>query len=48
MARFCNLIVHDYARIDDAKIYAILEKRLGDFDDNARAIVAYLERREEE
>ena len=30
MARFRNLIVHDYARIDDAKVYAILKKRLGD------------------
>lgn len=43
MARFRNLIVHDYAKIDDAKVYAILTKRLGDLDDYARAIVAYLE-----
>lgn len=46
MARFRNLIVHDYARIDDAKVYAILKKRLGDLDQYARTIVAYLERRE--
>ncbi len=44
MARFRNLIVHDYARIDDAKVYAILKKHLGDFDEFAKAIVAYLER----
>ena len=44
MARFRNLIVHDYTKIDDAKVYAILTKRLGDFDEYARAIVAYLER----
>lgn len=43
MARFRNLIVHDYARIDDARVYAILKKRLGDFDAFARAIQAYLE-----
>lgn len=43
MARFRNLIVHDYARIDDAKVYAILKKRLGDFDAFARAIQVYLE-----
>jgi len=46
MARFRNLIVHDYAKIDDAKVYGILKKRLGDFDEYARAIVAYLERQE--
>jgi len=42
MARFRNLIVHDYARIDDAKVYEILKRRLGDFDAFAAAIVAYL------
>jgi hypothetical protein len=46
MAHFRNLIVHDYAKIDDAKVYAILKKRLGNFDEYARAILAYLERRE--
>ncbi|MGA9348269.1 MAG: HepT-like ribonuclease domain-containing protein [Anaerolineae bacterium] len=30
MARFRNLVVHDYAKIDDAKVYAILKNRLGD------------------
>ncbi len=44
MARFRNLIVRDYARIDDAKVYAILKRRLGDFDAFAEAIQAYLER----
>lgn len=43
MAKFRNLVVHDYARIDDAKVYAILKKRLGDFDAFARAVVDYLE-----
>ena len=46
MASFRNLIVHDYVRIDEAKVYAILKKCLGDFDEYARAIGAYLERRE--
>ena len=45
MASFRNLIVHDYVRIDDARVYAILKKCLGDFDEYARAIGAYLERR---
>lgn len=43
MARFRNLIVHDYARIDDAKVYKILKTRLGDFDAFAEAVRAYLE-----
>lgn len=43
MARFRNLIVHDYARIDDARVYSILKKRLGDFDAFAEAVRAYLE-----
>jgi uncharacterized protein YutE (UPF0331/DUF86 family) len=43
MARFRNLIVHDYARIDDAKVYGILKTRLGDFDAFAEAVRAYLE-----
>ena len=43
LARFRNLIVHDYAKIDDAKVYGILKKRLSDLDEYARAIVAYLE-----
>ena len=44
MVRFRNLIVHNYARIDHAKVYSILKRRLGDFDAFARAIVDYLER----
>lgn len=43
MARFRNLIVHDYAQIDDARVYGILKKRLEDFDAYARAVAAYLE-----
>jgi len=44
MARFRNLVVHDYAKIDGAQVYAILKKRLGDFDEYAKAVMAYLER----
>jgi len=42
MSRFRNLIVHDYARIDDARVYGILRKRIGDFDAFAEVIRAYL------
>ncbi|MEJ5199649.1 MAG: DUF86 domain-containing protein [Anaerolineae bacterium] len=44
MARFRNLIVHDYVKIDDARVYGILKQRLGDFDAYARAIANYLSR----
>jgi uncharacterized protein YutE (UPF0331/DUF86 family) len=43
MARFRNLVVHNYAEIDDAQVYAILKRNLADFDAYARAIVRYLE-----
>lgn len=43
MAKFRNLIVHDYARIDNAIVFGILKRRLDDFDAYARAIVDYLE-----
>lgn len=43
MARFRNLVVHDYARIYDAKVYEILKTRLGDLDAFAKAVQAYLE-----
>jgi len=43
MARFRNLIVHDYARIDDSRVYGILKKRLSDFDAFAEAVRVYLE-----
>jgi uncharacterized protein YutE (UPF0331/DUF86 family) len=43
LARFRNLIVHDYAKIDDAKVYQILKTRLGDFDAFADAVRVYLE-----
>ena len=45
MARFRNLIVHDYARIDDRIVYAVLKERLTVFDRYAQAVVDYLDRR---
>jgi len=43
MAKFRNLVVHDYAHIDDAKVYGILKRHLSDFDAFARVIVDYLQ-----
>ena len=42
MAGFRNLLVYDYAKIDDARVYGILKKHLGDFEAFAAAIVQYL------
>jgi uncharacterized protein YutE (UPF0331/DUF86 family) len=47
MAKFRNLIVHDYARIDNSAVFGILKRHLGDFDAFAQAIVRYLEIRQE-
>lgn len=43
MAQFRNLIVHDYARIDNQVVFGILKRRLGDLDAFAQAIVLYLQ-----
>lgn len=43
MARFRNLVVHNYARIDDTVVFGILKRRLADFDAYAASIVQYLE-----
>ena len=38
--------MHDYARIDNAVVFGILKRRLGDFNAFAQAIVRYLETRQ--
>ena len=40
MARFRNLLIHEYTKIDDARVYGILRLRLGDFDAYVKAISA--------
>jgi uncharacterized protein YutE (UPF0331/DUF86 family) len=47
MASFRNLIVHDYARIDNEIVYRILRERLDDFDRYAQAIVRHTADRSE-
>jgi uncharacterized protein YutE (UPF0331/DUF86 family) len=42
MAKFRNLLVHEYARLDSTIVYGILRRRLKDFDEFAGAIVRYL------
>ena len=43
MAQFRNLIVHNYARIDDFQVYAILKRYLPDFDEYATVVARCLE-----
>ncbi len=43
MARFRNLIIHNYAHIDNAAVFGILKRRLHDFDRFAQTILDYLE-----
>lgn len=40
MARFRNLLVHGYARVDDRRVVEILQTRLGDLDDIRRQVAA--------
>jgi uncharacterized protein YutE (UPF0331/DUF86 family) len=42
MARFRNLLVHLYWRVDDAEIYRLIRENLGDFDDYLAAVGRYL------
>ena len=39
MAKFCNLLVHDYAKIDPTIIYTILQENCGDLRHFAATIV---------
>ncbi len=43
MVGFRNLIVHDYAPIDDRLVYAVLQDQLDDFARFASSVVAFLE-----
>ena len=43
MAKFRNIIVHDYARIEPEVVLGILRKDIGDFKNFARGIIGYLD-----
>ncbi len=42
MARFRNLLVHLYDRVDNGRVYSILQDHLSDFDDFRDQILAWL------
>jgi uncharacterized protein YutE (UPF0331/DUF86 family) len=43
MARFPNLLVHLYARVDDREVHRVIREDLGDFDAYLASIGRYLE-----
>lgn len=43
MAKFRNIVVHDYARIEPEVVLGILRKDIGDFKKFAREIIGYLD-----
>jgi uncharacterized protein YutE (UPF0331/DUF86 family) len=42
MAKFRNVVVHQYEEVDSEIVIVILKKHLGDFDRFIDAILAYL------
>lgn len=46
MAKFRNILVHEYVHLDNSVVYGVLKKHLGDFEEFAKAIISYLERSE--
>ncbi len=45
MARFRNLLVHVYSRVDNTRVYEVLQSNLGDFDYFARVIINFLRKK---
>ncbi len=43
MARFRNLLVHEYLKIDLDRVYEILQSKIGDLEQFAKYIVKFLE-----
>ena len=42
MARFRNLLVHVYAKVDDGQVHRVLQEDLGDFDRYLQSVGRYL------
>ena len=42
MAKFSNILVHQYEKIDPALVVSILQRNLGDFEKYKKAIISYL------
>ncbi|MEW5934631.1 MAG: DUF86 domain-containing protein [Bacillota bacterium] len=48
MVKFRNLLVHKYGKIDDARVYEIMQSDLGDLDEYLDNVAEYLGRRQED
>lgn len=42
MARFRNLVVHRYWKVDLKEVYRLLQEHLGDLTEAGRAVAAFL------
>jgi uncharacterized protein YutE (UPF0331/DUF86 family) len=42
MARFRNLLVHLYGRVDDRRVYGVIRDDLGDFEEYLSSVARYL------
>lgn len=42
MARFRNLLVHVYVRVDDGEVYRVIRENLDDFDQYLASLGRYL------
>jgi uncharacterized protein YutE (UPF0331/DUF86 family) len=42
MAKFRNVVVHQYEKVDPAIVVSILHRHLGDFEKYKKAIIKYL------
>ena len=47
MAKFRNIVVHNYEKIDPAIVVGILRNNLEDFETFKKAIIAYLKTKEQ-
>lgn len=42
MAKFRNILVHEYIKVETKRLVSFLKNNLGDFEDFAKAVVKYL------
>lgn len=47
MSRFQNLIIHGYWKVDDGKVYQILQNNVEDFENYLQSVEAFLRKTEE-
>lgn len=45
MAKFRNMLVHTYWKIDDKKVYEIIRKNILDLEDFIKEVRSYVERK---